>query len=147
MQSVSSRIWTRVAVSNDDNHGRAGWDTKSMFKLSKNGLNSIFLPENSYLTKEKEIILLYYFHIGWGDNRSIHAFRKGNYWSEIQSASSRIRIRFAGSNSYSDNSYTKCTFWFSISATSTGLLKFKLPVCIASLNSAFSFSSPSRQKS
>ena len=51
MQSVSSRIWTCVAVSisDDDNHylsmftnpsARAGYDTRSIFKQSLAGLNS-----------------------------------------------------------------------------------------------------------
>ena len=70
MQSVSSRIWTRVAVSisYDDNHyttgtsniftepsAQAGYDTRSIFKRSLTGLNSEFsFSKTSCLTKTEE---------------------------------------------------------------------------------------------
>ena len=92
MQSVSSRVWTRVAVSisYDDNHyttgmyilsstdrlfrwiriyppARAGYDTRSIFKRSLTCLNSEFsFSKTSCLTKSEEISLPYYLPIARG---------------------------------------------------------------------------------
>ena len=127
MQSVLSRIWTRVAVSIsfDDNHynhghllftnhsARAGYDTRSIFKRSLTGLNSEFsFSCTSCLTKAKEPILSYYLPIVGGRIIGLIPFTRVLLPWEMQLAWSRIWTRVAVSISYNDNHYTMDTSTF-----------------------------------
>ena len=95
MQSVSSRIWTRVAVSNsyDDNDYTTG--------SSITGLNSEFsFSKTSCLTKAEEPGLSYYLPIAGGRIIGFIPFPRVLVLCEMQSVSSRIWTRVAVSNSY-----------------------------------------------
>ena len=120
MQSVSLRIWTRVAVSvsYDDNHyttgiswsylpnpsARVGYDTWSVFKRSLTSLNTeFFFSKTSCVPKAEEPSLSFYWPIAGEKNNWIHTFPKGI------SAMLRTWTRVGVSISYDDNHYTTDT--------------------------------------
>ena len=107
MQSVSSRTWTRVAVSisYDDNH----YTTST----SITGLNSEFsFSLTSCLTKAEEPSLPCYLPIPWGRIIGFIPFPRVLELCEMQSVSSRFWTRVAVSISYDDNHYTTGTSLF-----------------------------------
>ena len=86
---------------------RAGYDTRSIFKLSLTGLNSEFsLSYTSCFTKAKENSLPYYLPIAGGRIIGFIPFPRLLVLCEMQSVSSRIWTRVAVSISYDDNHYT-----------------------------------------
>ena len=117
MQSVSSMIWTRVAVSisDDDNHCSTGTSVgriwhKAIFKRSLTGLNSEYsFSKTSCLTKAEELSLSYYLPIAGGRLIGFIPFPRVLVLFEMQSVSSRIWTRVAVSISYDDNHYSTDT--------------------------------------
>ena len=138
MRSVSSRIWTRVAVSIStititpqaplqliiiiiiiniiiipNPSARARYDTRSIFKRSLTGLNSEFsFSKTSCLTKAEELSLSYYLPIAGGRIIEFIAFPGVLVLCEMQSVSSRIWARVAVSSSYDDNHYIRGTSYY-----------------------------------
>ena len=125
MQSVLSRIWTRVAVSifYDDNHYTTGRLTnlhlptpllgqdmtqgQYCFKWSLKGLNSEFsFSKTSCLTNAVEPSLPYYLLIAGGRIIGFIPFPRVLVLCEMQSALSRIWTCVAVSISYDGNHYT-----------------------------------------
>ena len=99
MQSISSRIWTRVAVSisYDDNHYTTGtFIHRFEFR--------VFL-----FTKAEEPSLPYYLSIAGGRLIGFIPFPRVLVLCEMQSISSRIWTRVVVSISYDDNHYTTDT--------------------------------------
>ena len=89
---------------------RAGYDTRSIFKRSLTGLNSEFsFSYSSCLNKAEEPSLSYYLPIAGGGIIGFIPFPRVLVLCEMQSFSSRIWTRVAGSNSYDDNHYTTGT--------------------------------------
>ena len=114
MQSVSSRIWTRVAVSisYDDyiyqplRSGRM-WHKVNFFKRCFTGLNSEFsFSQTSWLTKAEESSLPYYLPIAEGRIIGFIPFSRLLVLCEMQSVASTIWTRVAVSISYD---YNHCT--------------------------------------
>ena len=121
MQSFSSRIWTRVAVSisYDDNHYTTGTSfypipplgqdmtQGQFFKRSLTGLNLEFsFSSTSCLNKAEEPSLIYYLPMAGGRIIGFIPFQRVLVLCEMQSVSSRIWTRVAVSISYDDNHYT-----------------------------------------
>ena len=121
MQSISSRIWTLVAVSisYDDNHYTTGASLRptppfgqdrtqgQFFKRGLTGLNSEFsFSKTSCLTKAEEPSLSNYLPIAGGRIIGFIPFPRVLVLCEMQSISSRIWTRVAVSISYDDNHYT-----------------------------------------
>ena len=105
MQSVSSGIWTHVAVSisNDDNNYTTGTSMRSL-----TGLKSEFsFSKTSCLTEEPS--LPYYLPIARGRIIGFIPFPRALVLCEMESVSSGIWTRVAESISYDDNHYTTGT--------------------------------------
>ena len=158
MQSVRSRIWTRVAVSIscDDNHYTTGtsifsqplrsgeiWHKVNFCKRSLTGLNSeFFFSLTSCLTKAEKRSLPYYLLIAGGRITGFIPFPSILVLCEMQSVRSRIWTRVAVSISCDNNNYTTGTSFFSQPLRS-GRIWHKVNFCKRSLtgfNSEFSFS-------
>ena len=116
MQSASSRIWIRAAVSisYDDNHcttgtftvppARAENDSRSIFMRSLSSEFSFSLT--SCLTKAEEPSLPYYLPIAVGRIIGFITFARVLVLCEMHSASFGIWTRVAVFISYEDNHYT-----------------------------------------
>ena len=92
-------------------YDRAGYDTRSIFKLSLTGLNSVFsFSKTSCLTMAEEPSLPYYLPIAGGRITGFIPFPRVLVLCEMQSVSSRIWTRVAVSISYDDNHYTKIIY-------------------------------------
>ena len=90
--------------------GRAGYDTRSIFKRSLTGLNSEFsFSKTSCLTKAEEPNLSYNLPIAGGRIIGFIPSPRVLVLCEMQSVSSRIWTRVAVSISYDDNDYTTGT--------------------------------------
>ena len=88
----------------------AGYDTRSLFKLSLTGLNSEFsFSKTSCLTKAEETSLPYYLPIVGGRIIGFIPFPRVLVLCDMQSVSSRIWTRVTVSISYDDNHYTTGT--------------------------------------
>ena len=89
---------------------RAGYDTRSIFKLSLTGLNSEFsFSLTSCLTKTEEPSLSYYLPIAGGKIIGFIPFPRVLVLCEMQLVSSRIWTRVTVFISYDDNHYTTGT--------------------------------------
>ena len=105
---------------------QAGYDTRSIFKLSLTGLNSEFsFSLTCCLTKAKEPSLLYYLLIAGGRIIGFIPFQQVLVLCEMQSVLSRIWTRVAVSISYDDNKYTMGT---STSVEVYKTLKHEFPI-------------------
>ena len=114
-----SRLWDQVIITIiiiiitlyifTNRVARAGYDTRSIFKRSLTSLNSEFSFYTSCLTKAEEPSLPYYLPIAGGRIIGFIAFSRVLVLCEVQSVSSRIWTRNAGSISYDDNHYTTGT--------------------------------------
>ena len=108
LQSLSMSFMTVILFTNPS--GRAGYDTRSIFKRSLTGLNSEFsFSYTSCLTKAEEPSLSYYLAIAGGRIIGFIPFPRVLVLCEMQSVSSRIWTRVAVSISYDDNNYTTGT--------------------------------------
>ena len=89
---------------------QAGYDTRSIFKMSLTGLNSEFsFSYTSCLTKAEEPSLPYHLPIAGGRIIGLIPFPKVLVLCEMQSVSSRIWTRVAVFIFYDDNHYTTGT--------------------------------------
>ena len=90
---------------------RAGYDTRSIFKWSLQGLNSeLSFSYTSCLTKAEETSLPYYLPIAGVRIIGFIPFPRVLVLCEMLSVSSRIWTRVAESISYDDNDYTTGSF-------------------------------------
>ena len=90
--------------------GRAGYDTRSIFKRSLIGMNSEFsFSQTSCLSKAEEPSLPYYLPLAGGRIIGFIPFPRVLVLCEMQSVSSRFWTRVAVSISYDDNHYTTGT--------------------------------------
>ena len=106
MQSVSSRIWTRivVSISCDDNHYTTSIVIYEMLLFL--GCNPSNCWETSCPTKAEELSLPYYLLIAGGRIIGFIPFSRILVPCEMQSVSSRIWTRIVVSISCDDNHYT-----------------------------------------
>ena len=91
-------------------YARAGYDTRSIFKLSLTGFNSEFsFSKTSCLINAEEPSLSYYLPIAGGRIIGFIPFPRVLVLCEMQPVSSRIWTRVAMFISYDDNNYTMGT--------------------------------------
>ena len=88
---------------------RAGCDSRSIFKQSKDGLNSVFFLFSSIgcLTKTKEFTLLYYLPVARERTDGFMPFPMPLIRSETQAVSTRVWTLVTNSISHYNNLYVK----------------------------------------
>ena len=106
LAKASTEDWSIVYIFTNPST-QAGYDTRSIFKLSLTGLNSEFsFSLTSCLTKAEKPSLSYYLPIAGGRIIGFIPFPRVLVLCEMQSVSSRIWTHVAVSISYNDNHHT-----------------------------------------